>query len=172
MPRRGWFYRNIYHLKISLVWSCRYVSACQTLSKYSKRLKSYSNFHKLITDGLTDGRTCWLQGTPRVLLSDDFTAGRATLWHKELILREIQVYEWKDKAWISFIFYFILFLFMQHAEVQEQNLAELHQPKGLLWGVNKLSREVTLVKTDFLYSEIESALKGKNLLSMRANSFL
>ena len=61
---------------------------------------------------------------------------------------------------------------MQHAEVQEQNLAELHQPKGLLWGVNKLSREVTLVKTDFLYFEIESALKGKNLLSMRANSFL
>ena len=43
------------HLTISLVRSCQYVSACQTLSKYIKRFKSYSDFHKLFTDGRMDG---------------------------------------------------------------------------------------------------------------------
>ena len=39
---------------ISLVRSRQYVSARQKSSKYSKRFKSDSDFHKLITDGCTN----------------------------------------------------------------------------------------------------------------------
>ena len=61
-------YKQIWHLTISLVRSCQNV---KTKLTYSQRLKSYSDFHKLITDG---------HGNYRALLvspfSDDFTAGR------------------------------------------------------------------------------------------------
>ena len=42
-------YIDLWHLTILLVRSCQYVSACPKLSEYSRRFKSYSDFHKLIT---------------------------------------------------------------------------------------------------------------------------
>ena len=55
MPGQG-FYKEIWHLTISLVRSCQYVSACQKLSKYSMQFKTFSCFHKLITEGNGDYR--------------------------------------------------------------------------------------------------------------------
>ena len=52
----NYLYEETWHLTISLVTSCQYVSACQNLSIYSKRYQSYSDFYKLITDGYASAR--------------------------------------------------------------------------------------------------------------------
>ena len=46
-------YKEIKYLTMSLVRLYQYVSACQKLSYYSRWFKSYSYFHKLITDRRT-----------------------------------------------------------------------------------------------------------------------
>ena len=51
LPQRLIIYKELWHLTSAL--ASQYVSTCQKLSKYSKRFKSYSDFHKLIKGGRT-----------------------------------------------------------------------------------------------------------------------